>query len=242
MNGNNEIQPSSYPINESIDEIGNHPWSFNWRDSFRLGGPVHYWNRHRDGNWDQPRQDCADYQRNLGPIGCVCRHHRTDRRWCSDEQLLHRPLPVLQQFSAAVYRRESRIGSITNGGMGSDAALIISNLWAENYQAALGDDPGSAAGLQIAIWEEVASGTGISFLLAPGQSDYGASTMIAAALAADSNGVAPVSLVALSNTTYQDYVVQNVPDSGMTLVLLGFGLASLAIVGRKARPVPVTTD
>jgi hypothetical protein len=96
--------------------------------------------------------------------------------------------------------------------------------------------------LQIAIWEEVASGTGISFLLAPGQSDYGASTMIAAALAADSNGVAPVSLVALSNTTYQDYVVQNVPDSGMTLVLLGFGLASLAIVGRKARPVPVTTD
>ncbi len=128
------------------------------------------------------------------------------------------------------------------GGMGSDAALIISNLWAENYQAALGDDPGSAAGLQIAIWEEVASGTGISFLLAPGQSDYGASTMIAAALAADSNGVAPVSLVALSNTTYQDYVVQNVPDSGMTLVLLGFGLASLAIVGRKARPVPITTD
>lgn len=127
------------------------------------------------------------------------------------------------------------------GGMGASAALTISNLWAENYQAALGS-ASVAAGLQIAIWEEVALGTGKPFSLATGQSDWGASTMIAAALAADSNGVAPVSLVALSNTTYQDYVVQNVPDSGMTLVLLGFGLASLAIVGRKARPVPVTTD
>lgn len=127
------------------------------------------------------------------------------------------------------------------GGMGATEALIISNLWAENYQAALGS-ASIAAGLQIAIWEAVAKGTGISFSLAQ-TNDWGASTMLAnATAAAKLSNVAPVSLVALSNATYQDYVVQNVPDSGMTLVLLGFGLASLAIVGRKARPVPVTSD
>ena len=130
---------------------------------------------------------------------------------------------------------------LPTAGMAPAAALTISKLWAENYQQALGNAQ-VAAGLQIAIWETVAGSLGLpTFSLYGSQQDYGAAGMIVAANA-DSSTIAPVSLVALSNRTYQDYIVQNVPDSGMTLVLLGFGLASLAIVGRKARPVPITTD
>jgi hypothetical protein len=75
-----------------------------------------------------------------------------------------------------------------------------------------------------------------TFSLISGQSDYGASAMIAAAKL-DASPVAPVSLVALSNGTYHDYVVLNVPDSGTTLAMLGLGLASMAFLGRKSRPV-----
>ena len=55
--------------------------------------------------------------------------------------------------------------------------------------------------------------------------------MIATANANPANA----NLVALSSTSYQDYVVQNVPDAGTTLVLLGLGLVAMAVVGRKAR-------
>jgi len=126
-------------------------------------------------------------------------------------------------------------------GMGSAAALTISKLWAENYQQALGNAQ-IAAGLQIAIWETVAGNPGMpSFSLVAGQSDYGAAGMLAVA-AADTSAVAPVSLVALANGTYQDYVVQNVPDAGTTLALLGLGLAALALVGRRSPAVVAIKD
>jgi hypothetical protein len=61
-------------------------------------------------------------------------------------------------------------------------------------------------------------------------------TAIANARPADAN------LAALSSTSFQNYVVQNVPDAGMTLVLLGLGLVAMAVVGRKARSVSTTTN
>jgi hypothetical protein len=123
----------------------------------------------------------------------------------------------------------------TTIGMGSNAALIISNLWAENYSPTM--SASTAAGLQIAIWETIAAAPGMpSFsLVNPATQSYGVTGMINAAKAAVAAGNPGANLVALSSNGYQDYVVQNVPDSGMTLVLLGFGLAALAIVGRPAR-------
>lgn len=107
--------------------------------------------------------------------------------------------------------------------MGAAAAVDIKNLWALYYSTSI--TANAAAGLQIAIWEIVG---GSNFTV--NGSDYGAAGMIAS-LASYSSGGA--NLVALSSSTYQDYVVQNVPDSGTTLLLLGLGLVGLAVAGRR---------
>jgi VPDSG-CTERM motif len=116
--------------------------------------------------------------------------------------------------------------------MGSSAALLVNSLWADYYTQAL-TSASIAAGLQIAIWETVA-GSNFSVV----GSDFGAAGMITYANAHAGNA----GLVALSNPTYQDYVVQNVPDAGTTLVLLGLGLVAMAAVGRKARSVSMTAN
>jgi hypothetical protein len=109
--------------------------------------------------------------------------------------------------------------------MTSAAAQTVNNLWANFYQLALGNAD-QAAGLQIAIWETVA-GSRFSVV----GSDYGAAGMITSV----HSQTADAGLVALSSRSFQDYVVQNVPDAGTTLVLLGLGLVALVIVGYKAR-------
>lgn len=114
--------------------------------------------------------------------------------------------------------------------MGAAAAQTANDLWANYYTQALSNDS-IAAGLQIAIWETVA-GSNFSVI----GSDYGAAGMITFAKA----HAADASLVALSSREFQDYVVQNVPDAGTTLVLLGLGLVAMAAMGRKARSVSTT--
>jgi hypothetical protein len=126
----------------------------------------------------------------------------------------------------------SDLASVPSPAMGTAAAETVSKLWAKYYQQALSSDS-TAAGLQIAIWETVA-GSNFSVV----GTDYGASGMITAA---NSSNI-EANLVAVSSPSYQDYVVQNVPDAGATLVLLGLGLVAVAIVGRKSRPVAVTID
>jgi hypothetical protein len=119
--------------------------------------------------------------------------------------------------------------------MGAVAAQTVGKLWAKYYQSALGD-AGVAAGLQIAIWETVA---GDNFAVTGDL--YGYQEMIADVTTGADARIAPANLVAVSSTTNQDYVVLNVPDGGMTVALLGFGMVALAIVRRRTQPVVVTT-
>jgi hypothetical protein len=94
----------------------------------------------------------------------------------------------------------------------------------------------SAAGLQIAIWELVSTNAvandGLSpsyaFSLAPGQSDYGASQDIASL--ATYNGPS-ANLIGLTGPG-QDYVIDPVPDSGGTFLMLALTLGALVL----ARP------
>ena len=111
--------------------------------------------------------------------------------------------------------------------MGGDSANKIKNLWAMNFASALSDLTGkTAAGLQIAIWETL-GGTNFSVV----GDDYNAGTMISNL--SDYQGLG-ADLVGLSNELNQDYVVQNVPDGGVTIALLGVGLLALAAF-RKLR-------
>ena len=145
--------------------------------------------------------------------------------------------PFQWSSSGAALYTVTDLGSAPNPfAMGSAKALIVEELWAAYYAKAL-TDPTTAAGLQIAIWETVAP---MDFKL-NGTNDYGASTFLASLQAGGINaGIAPANLVALSSGKNQDYVVQYVPDAGMTLVLLGLGLVAMTVVGRKTRSVSTT--
>ena len=122
--------------------------------------------------------------------------------------------------------------------MGSSAAATVSKLWAAYYQDAL-TNAVTAAGLQIAIWETVA-GNNFSVI----GNNYGFQTMIDSVTLTNGQyyNITPANLIGVSSRTYQDYVGQNVPDAGTTLVLLGLGLVAMAVVGRKARSVATTTN
>jgi hypothetical protein len=113
-------------------------------------------------------------------------------------------------------------------------ATDIGDLWAEYYSPTMSSS--SAAGLQIAIWELVSTNAvandGLSpsyaFSLAPGQSDYGASQDIASL--ATYNGPS-ANLIGLTGPG-QDYVIDPVPDSGGTFLMLALTLGALVL----ARP------
>lgn len=117
------------------------------------------------------------------------------------------------------------------GPMGAITALKIEQLWAHYYAHDMSNQ--DAAGLQLAIWQLVG---GVNFHLnsAP---DYGAAAMLEWV---DSHPEAlGANLIAVTGPG-QDYVIPNVPDGGMTALMLGAGLAGLAIMrsrfvaGRKA--------
>lgn len=109
------------------------------------------------------------------------------------------------------------------GGMGAQNAADISKLWAMYYSPAM--TANLAAGLQLAIWEVVG---GANFTLASGN-DFGASTMLASL---SSSATPPARLLALSGPG-QDYLIPNVPDSGLTFALLG--ITSLGFVVFRSR-------
>jgi len=109
------------------------------------------------------------------------------------------------------------------GGMGLETAASISKLWAMYYSPAM--TANLAAGVQLAIWELVG---GANFTLNSAD-DYGAAGLLASL---SSSSVAPARLLALSGPG-QDYLIPNVPDTGLTFALLG--LTSLGFVVLRSR-------
>jgi hypothetical protein len=128
------------------------------------------------------------------------------------------------QYSSSSYQ-DYLVAKLANAPMpyftmGTEEADLVSKLWAISYSSTMTAQ--NAAFLQIAIWEVVGEAHGFSV-----ESTWlpGAKKLIADA---QISTVAPANLLALTNGSYQDYVVQNVPDGGMTIALLGFGLLGLA--------------
>jgi hypothetical protein len=109
-------------------------------------------------------------------------------------------------------------------GMGPVKATQIEQLWAQYYSANMSNQ--DAAGLQIAIWEIVG---GSGFQLNSGN-DYGASSMLAWVI--DHPQAPAANLIAVTGRG-QDYVIPNVPDAGETIVLLGMGLAGIALMRKQ---------
>jgi hypothetical protein len=114
-------------------------------------------------------------------------------------------------------------------GMGDASALKIEQLWGHYYAHDMSNQ--DAAGLQIAIWEIVG---GLNFQL-DSTPDYGAAAMLGWL---NSNPTADAATLVAVTGRGQDYVIPNsqniphisVPDGGETALLLGAGLAALAIM------------
>ena len=111
-------------------------------------------------------------------------------------------------------------------GMGALKALEIEQLWAQYYSSSMSNE--QAAGLQIAIWDIVG---GSNFQLDSGN-DYGASGMLG--WVTDHSQAPTANLIAVTGPG-QDYVIpcSSVPDAGETAVLLGMGLAGIALMRSK---------
>lgn len=110
----------------------------------------------------------------------------------------------------------------------------IERLWGSYYTAALGN-ASIAAGLQIAIWNIVGLGHGFTV---NGPSDYGAAGFLAVVQAA--NYVGPrTHLIALTGPG-QDYIVEDVPDAGATVGMLGLAFMLVFIVRWWSMARPAT--
>jgi hypothetical protein len=109
-------------------------------------------------------------------------------------------------------------------GMGAATALQIEQLYAHYFTPDISS--ANAAGLQIAIWELVG---GSNFHLNSGN-DYGASAMLE--WSGSNPNAQAADLMAITGPG-QDYLIQSVPDGGVTALMLGGGLAGLGIMRRK---------
>jgi len=114
-------------------------------------------------------------------------------------------------------------------GMGGAEALTIERLWAAHYSAGMSAD--DAATLQLAIWDVVGGGDFSTTALSLNKTAKG---WIDTVNAQGYNGSA-ADLVGLTGSG-QDYVVQNVPDGGTTILLLGSACFGVALLRNRIRP------
>jgi VPDSG-CTERM motif len=116
------------------------------------------------------------------------------------------------------------------GAMGSANATEIERLWTHYFEGATTDNQ-AAKNLQIAIW--LITGGSDFTITDSAPSGYSSWSDWLTAYETPAAGDAPASLAALNSGTYQDYVVQVVPDGGSTLMLLGAALAGFGLIRRK---------
>lgn len=109
--------------------------------------------------------------------------------------------------------------------MGAADAALISKLWDKYFTLAQGSNS-VAATLQVAIWKLVGDAL---FTAHDSTLDGNAAAYITAA---GSHG-GQASLVGLTKINGQDFVVRQVPDGGITVLLLGLGLTGLALMRRR---------
>jgi|WetSurMetagenome_2_1015567.scaffolds.fasta_scaffold449559_1 hypothetical protein len=117
------------------------------------------------------------------------------------------------------------------GAMGATKATALSKLWTMAYSPTMTQS--QAAAFQLAVWDIV---TDLDYNVTSGNfrvtgSDYGAQTLLNSLKTYAGAGA---NLTALSNATYQDYVVSSVPAPG-ALGLGGLGLALLRWVRSRRR-------
>lgn len=116
------------------------------------------------------------------------------------------------------------------GPMGTTGATKVEQLWAAYFSPSMSSV--AAAGLQVAIWEVIASAKGYALTV----SGNSAVTSQATADIAGIAGVTPdPNLVALMNSGYQNYVI-SVPEASTiiacALMALPFGASALRILRR----------
>lgn len=121
--------------------------------------------------------------------------------------------------------------------MGPSTALKIEQLWQQYYTPSISNV--NAAALQIEIWQlvDLAVSNGTFQLLSI---DGGDSAAVYSAIAGmnnflSSNPNAPAADLIAATGRGQDYVFQNVPDSGTTAFMLGLSLIGLGAIRRKSR-------
>lgn len=110
------------------------------------------------------------------------------------------------------------------GAMGAAVATKIEQLWDEFYSPTMSNQ--NAAGLQIAIWELI----GTTNFKLDSSNDYGAGSMLSWV---DNNPNAPTADLTALTGPGQDYVIDAVPDSGTTILLLGFSAFVIFLVKRS---------
>jgi hypothetical protein len=127
------------------------------------------------------------------------------------------------------------VGSTPNP-MGITTATEIGQLWQQYYTPSIANT--TAAALQIEIWELVDAAVGdASFTL------NSAPTSVLNSLASMQNWLATNPNAPAANLTAltgpgQDYVIDPVPDSGMTVALLGLALIGLLSFRKKLQAAP----
>jgi hypothetical protein len=122
------------------------------------------------------------------------------------------------------------VGSTLNP-MGTSTATEIGQLWQHFYTASI--DSTTAAALQIEIWElvDAAVSTGSFTLNSAPSAVLSSLTTMKTWLTANPN--APTANLTALTGPGQDYVIDPVPDGGITVALLGLGFIGLIAFRRK---------
>ncbi len=126
--------------------------------------------------------------------------------------------------------------------MGALRASLIGELWYQDY-ASIGTSDTNAAAFQIAIWKiinettpgDMTDVTKGSFTVSGPQATLMQANAWLSGIALDGSGPQAGGLIALTNPTYQDYVVQTPAPPGLVLGGSAAATLFLALVWRRRK-------